>query len=173
MVLEVGHAIGKEEEWVREDGVQTNLTVKFPIWSPSSKAVAIGAIGADITERKQAEQTLRECEQQISSAPTRCMAVITAGFGLLWRGGVVEMMRLTPATLALTRSCERRPPSDTCRPFRTTPATKERIGTNGWGTSTMIPLREPQRIKSKPPVPFFNQLHSPKFSKYLSITVET
>ncbi len=48
-VLEANHAIEAEEEWVRDDGVHTFLTVKFPIRDASGKAVAIGGIGTDIT----------------------------------------------------------------------------------------------------------------------------
>ena len=67
-VLEAGHAIEQEEEFVREDGLHTFLTVKFPIRDGDGKIVAIGAIGTDITKRKHAEQDLlsskRYLEQQ-------------------------------------------------------------------------------------------------------------
>ena len=64
-VLQAGHAIEEEEEWVREDGVHTYLTVKFPIRDASGKTVAVGAIGTDITERKRVEQALRASEARI------------------------------------------------------------------------------------------------------------
>ncbi len=54
-VIESGRTIENEEEWVLDDGVHTFLTVKFPILGATGKIVAVGAIGTDITERKQAE----------------------------------------------------------------------------------------------------------------------
>ena len=67
-VLEAGHAIEQEEEFVREDGVHTYLTVKFPIRNAAGKITAIGAIGTDITERKRAEEALRENEMALAQA---------------------------------------------------------------------------------------------------------
>ena len=93
-VLEAGHAIEEEEEWVREDGVHTYLTVKFPIRDAAGKAVAIGAIGTDITERKRTEEALRDSE-------ARLRAVIdTAGDGviLIDAAGTVRLYN---------RACER------------------------------------------------------------------
>ncbi len=67
-VLEANHAIEAEEKWVRDDGVHTFLTVKFPIRDASGKPVAIGAIGTDITERKRAEEALRRSEERLQRA---------------------------------------------------------------------------------------------------------
>ena len=64
-VLEANRAVEAEEEWVRDDGVHTFLTVKFPIRDASGKPVAIGAIGTDITERKRAEEALRRSEDRL------------------------------------------------------------------------------------------------------------
>jgi PAS domain S-box-containing protein len=55
-VLETGQTIAEEEEWRREDGICTYLTVKFPLRDAGSRITAIGAIGTDITKRKQAER---------------------------------------------------------------------------------------------------------------------
>jgi len=53
-VLESGEAIEQEEEWAREDGVHTYLTVKFPIRDPAGRPIGVGAIGTDITTHKKA-----------------------------------------------------------------------------------------------------------------------
>ncbi|MCZ6860511.1 MAG: PAS domain S-box protein [Alphaproteobacteria bacterium] len=55
-VLETGRTIEQEEQWELDDGVHTYLTVKFPIRDGDGEIVAIGAIGTDITERKQVER---------------------------------------------------------------------------------------------------------------------
>ncbi len=54
-VLESGKVVEQEEEWLREDGIHTYLTVKFPILSSRGAVIGTGAIGTDITKRKQAE----------------------------------------------------------------------------------------------------------------------
>ncbi len=58
-VAETGRTIENEEEFELEDGTHTFLTVKFPIYD-LGKITAIGAIGTDITDRKQAEEALRQ-----------------------------------------------------------------------------------------------------------------
>lgn len=54
-VLESGEVFEREEEWLRDDGLHTYLTVKFPIKDLAENIVGVGAIGTDITERKQVE----------------------------------------------------------------------------------------------------------------------
>ncbi len=67
-VLETGQAIEQEEQWELDDGVHTYLTVKFPIRNALGEAIAVGAIGTDITERKQAAEALRESEMALAQA---------------------------------------------------------------------------------------------------------
>jgi PAS domain S-box-containing protein len=64
-VLDTEETIAEEEQWTLDDDVHTYLTVKFPIRDGGSEIVAIGAIGTDITERKRAEEALRESRDQI------------------------------------------------------------------------------------------------------------
>ena len=64
-VLETGEAMEQEEEWRREDGVRTFLTVKFPILNFAGEVTGVGAIGTDITDRKHAEERLRQSEETL------------------------------------------------------------------------------------------------------------
>ena len=67
LVMETGQAIEEEEDWVREDGIHTYLTVKFPIFDaagPGGHIIGVGAIGTDITERKRAEAALERLRRQ-------------------------------------------------------------------------------------------------------------
>ncbi len=67
-VLDADRAIEEEEVWVRDDGVRTFLTVKFPIRGASGKTVAVGAIGTDITERKSAEKVVLKAREEAELA---------------------------------------------------------------------------------------------------------
>ena len=67
-VLEADHALKEEEEFVREDGVHTFLTVKFPIHDATGKTVAVGAMGTDITESKHAENSLLAAKEEAELA---------------------------------------------------------------------------------------------------------
>ena len=64
-VLDAGQAVEGEEEWRREDGVHTYLTVKFPIFDFAGRITGIGAIGTDITDRKHAEERLQKSEKNL------------------------------------------------------------------------------------------------------------
>ena len=55
-VADSGETVEQTEEFTREDGVHTYLTVKFPIPDGQGGVAGIAAIGTDITERKKAEQ---------------------------------------------------------------------------------------------------------------------
>ena len=62
-VIESGRAIEEEEVFETADGPVTYLTIKFPIYDLDGVA-GVGAIGTDITRRKQAEEALLEREEQ-------------------------------------------------------------------------------------------------------------
>lgn len=62
VILDTGLTMSQEEEWQREDGLHTYLTVKFPILDGAGKITAVGAIGTDITGRKRAEGALQKSQ---------------------------------------------------------------------------------------------------------------
>ncbi|MEQ9556080.1 MAG: PAS domain S-box protein [Rhodospirillales bacterium] len=62
-VIESGRAVEEEEVFETEDGPITYLTVKFPIYDLDGIA-GVGAIGTNITRRKQAEGALLDREEQ-------------------------------------------------------------------------------------------------------------
>ncbi len=70
-VIKSGRTIEEEEEWAREDGVHTFLTVKFPILGATGEIVAVGAIGTDITERKRAEEKIRRLNANLEERVAR------------------------------------------------------------------------------------------------------
>ncbi len=59
-VLRTGEVSEREIETTLDDGVHTYLTVKFPILDAESRVTGIGAISSDVTERKRAQEVLRE-----------------------------------------------------------------------------------------------------------------
>ena len=65
LVQETGKAIEQEEVWQHEDGAHTYFTVKFPIFDRTGEVSGVGAIGTDITDRKKAEQRLRDSEKHL------------------------------------------------------------------------------------------------------------
>jgi PAS domain S-box-containing protein len=56
-----------EEVMERADGPHTYLSAKFPLRDPEGEPYAVCAIATDITERKRAEQALRESERHFRS----------------------------------------------------------------------------------------------------------
>ena len=65
-VAATGKTIEQEEDFELEDGTHTFLTVKFPIYD-LGKITAVGAIGTDITERKQADEALRQAHDDLEA----------------------------------------------------------------------------------------------------------
>jgi PAS domain S-box-containing protein len=65
-VLKAGKPITFEEMGLPIHGtLQTNISVRFPVYDMNGKIYAIGGISTDITDRKSAEEALRERESRI------------------------------------------------------------------------------------------------------------
>ena len=64
-----------EETTLQDDGPHTSIVQRFPLIDPDGTVYATGGIGSDITERKRAEQALRESGSTIAySAKARPMS---------------------------------------------------------------------------------------------------
>jgi PAS domain S-box-containing protein len=64
-VIEAGHPLEFEEYGQLQDRSITWLTTKFPLRDARGRITAVAGISADITERKQAEEALREREESL------------------------------------------------------------------------------------------------------------
>ena len=63
LVLQAGVPMEFEEATVQDDGPHTSIVQKFPLIDADGKVYGTAGIGTDITERKRAEQALRESEE--------------------------------------------------------------------------------------------------------------
>ena len=64
-VLDLGHAIQFEEVVQYRDGQHTSIVNKFPLRDVQGKIYALCGIATDITERKAAEEALRDLNEQL------------------------------------------------------------------------------------------------------------
>ncbi|HSE85637.1 MAG TPA: PAS domain S-box protein, partial [Candidatus Binatia bacterium] len=83
-VLETGAPLKFEEVALQEDGPHTSVVCKFPLFDEAKKLYALGGIVTDITERKQAEQALRESEQALRDSEERLRLALESGRMGVW-----------------------------------------------------------------------------------------
>jgi PAS domain S-box-containing protein len=75
-VLESGSVVEMEQWTPSADGPRLLMEVKFPVFDESGRAVAVGMIGTDITERNKAEKALRETEARLQAIADHSPATI-------------------------------------------------------------------------------------------------
>lgn len=63
-IIKSKKAISFEEENIQQDGKHLYISLKFPLIDDDGKVYAVGGVSTDITERKLAEEHLRESEEK-------------------------------------------------------------------------------------------------------------
>ena len=83
-VLEAGGPLKFEELALHEDGPHISVVCKFPLFDEDKKLYALGGIVTDITERKQAEQAVRESAQALRDSEERLRLALKSGRMGVW-----------------------------------------------------------------------------------------
>ena len=85
-VIEAGKPLEFEERAPHDGGIHTYISLKFPIYDSSGKPYAVCGIATNITDRKRAEEALRESEERYRSV----IAAMQDGFVLLDADGSIR-----------------------------------------------------------------------------------
>ena len=84
-VLEAGTAVELEKEVTSPDGPRTFNLIKFPIKNAEQKITAIGLLGLDVTDRKRAEESLRDASLAKEKALSELHVLLdTIDYGILF-----------------------------------------------------------------------------------------
>jgi PAS domain S-box-containing protein len=109
-VLKSGVPLVFDEVALHDDGLHSNIVTKYPLRDSDGKIYAIGGIVTDITERKRAEESLRENEKHLADFFEQ------APLGLFWVSTDGRVQRVNHAQLILLgctlKECEGRSVSD-------------------------------------------------------------
>ncbi len=71
-------ALTEEETAPHDDGLHTYLSVKSPLWDAAGKPYAVFGVSTDITERKEAEEKIRQLNAELEQRVTKRTADLEA-----------------------------------------------------------------------------------------------
>jgi PAS domain S-box-containing protein len=104
-VLAKGRVVAAEIYWPQRSPFNWTYEIKFPIRDDGGEIVAIGGCALDITERKLAEQSLRQSEARLAYAQRIAQVghwVWTHGGGSRWDEGVAEYSEAAAAIFGVS-----------------------------------------------------------------------